>query len=143
MAILNYSLGLLGGALIGLSTIGLLYSHGQRAGISGLLGGSMYPHAERTDWGWRIAFLGGLGASGAFVHNLFPSLVSSPLRSILVLGIAGLLVGAGARLGGGCTSGHGICGIGSGSVRSIIATLTFILVGVLTVFATRQLLELC
>lgn len=125
--------------MIGISALGLLYSHGRRAGISGMLAGALYPRAERNEWVGRISFLVGLVVSGGFIQAFFPTLISIPLQNTLLLGVAGFLVGAGARLGGGCTSGHGICGVGSGSVRSIVATLTFIIAGVLTVWVTKHI----
>lgn len=139
----SYDLALLGGVLIGLGVTGLLYSHGRLAGISGILAGVLEPKARHVDWSWRAAFLLGLMSSGVALGQLRPELFTalSSHGALPVLAVAGLLAGFGARLSGGCTSGHGICGIGSLSLRSLAATCTFMLVGALTVLAARTLLS--
>jgi len=131
--------GTIGGLLIG-SAVGLLLLANHRvAGISGILGNALWPSAgEQRDW--RLSFLvalplGALAASAVTGPMVVDIETSSPL-----LIAAGLLVGFGTRLGNGCTSGHGVCGMSRGSPRSIAATLTFIAVGALTVFITRHLL---
>ena len=130
---------LFGGALIGLAAASLLLLHGQIAGISGIVGGLL--RARPRDVGWRIAFLMGLLAGGAALAVWRPGTLGPPLAqpaSVFVL--AGLLVGAGTRLGNGCTSGHGVCGIARGSVRSLVATATFMASGAAIVFLTHHVL---
>jgi uncharacterized membrane protein YedE/YeeE len=121
---------LLGGALIGLSATLLLISNGRAAGISGILSGIFTTNIEARSW--RLAFLLGLllaGLIAALVHlGPYPSV--GPLWRIL---LAGLLVGFGTRLGEGCTSGHGVCGLSRLSFRSLVATITFMAVGMLVV----------
>ncbi|MEL6188713.1 MAG: YeeE/YedE family protein [Myxococcota bacterium] len=128
-----------GGALIGLASALLLLLSGRIAGISGILNGMLVgPEGER---GWRLAFALGLIAGGALMAVVLPSAFAvGGLGSPWLLAPAGLLVGFGAQLGSGCTSGHGVCGIGRLSVRSLSATLTFIATGALTVFAAEHLL---
>lgn len=129
---------LAGGALIGLSAALLLFTHNRTAGISGIAAGILPPWFG--DQGWRFWFLAGLLASAPFYKlsgQPVYMVVDTPLA---VLAIAGLLVGYGTRLGGGCTSGHGICGIARLSLRSIVATLIFMLTGGLTVFVVRHVL---
>ncbi|RKH03862.1 YeeE/YedE family protein [Corallococcus carmarthensis] len=137
-----FVLPLLGGALIGLSASLLLLAHGRVAGISGVVGALLGP--VRGDVAWRILFLGGLLTGGlllAWLHpGGFPAPVALDVGRASLLGGAGLLVGFGSQLGSGCTSGHGVCGISRGSVRSIVATLTFMATGVLTVFLVRHVL---
>lgn len=128
-----------GGVLIGLAAAALLYSHGRLAGISGILGGAMHPQTQREAWGWRVAFLAGLLASGLAARVLKPELVTFDSGvNVVVLASAGVLAGFGARLSGGCTSGHGICGIGSFSGRSIAATVTFMFLGGVVVYVARH-----
>lgn len=131
---------LAGGLLIGLSAALLLVSHGRIAGISGIAGGLLTrPH--RSDVAWRVAFLVGMVGTGAVLAALRPELFRFELsRSAAALVVAGLLVGFGSRLGNGCTSGHGVCGLGRFSKRSFAATLTFMATGALTVFVVQHLL---
>ncbi len=130
--------GLGGGALIGLAAALLLWLDGRIAGISGILGGIGDAPGDR---GWRLAFLGGLvlGAGGYAVAagGLPQALQGGPL----LMATAGLLVGFGTRLGSGCTSGHGVCGVARLSPRSLAATATFMAAGFVTVFVTRHLLS--
>jgi uncharacterized membrane protein YedE/YeeE len=128
---------LIGGALIGVATVGLLYTSGKRAGISGILGGALT--ADGAARSWRLRFLVGLVAAGFVMARIDSSLFSAPTTSWAILVVAGLLVGAGARLSGGCTSGHGICGLGAREVPSLIATVTFMLTGAIAVLAMRAL----
>lgn len=127
---------LLAGALIGLAGILLLLTLGRVAGISGILGGlTTAPPADRP---WRAWFIIGLIASGALLYAMTPEAFTNTLHNPpLITLLAGLLVGFGTRLGSGCTSGHGICGISRLSPRSITATLTFIAVGMITVTLIR------
>lgn len=129
----------LGGALIGVSASMLLLSHGRIAGISGIVGGLLSGDAPRTDW--RLSFVLGLVAGGLVMWLLSPaSFLVSVERGAPMVIAAGLLVGFGARLGSGCTSGHGVCGISRFSRRSLIATATFISTGAITTYVTNQLL---
>lgn len=127
---------LLGGALIGLAAAAMLLVNGKIAGISGMLGGVLQPRAGDT--AWRVLFLGGLVAGGALMFLIQPGAFAMDLdRSLLAIAAAGVLVGAGTRLGNGCTSGHGVCGISRLSRRSIVATVTFIAAGAVTVLLVR------
>ncbi len=130
---------LAGGALIGLAASLLLYLNGRIAGISGIVNGAS--SAPPGDKSWRIAFLAGLVAGGTVIIYGLPLPFSPRTAFPLPLLIAGgLLVGFGTRLGSGCTSGHGVCGVARLSPRSIIATLTFVVAGMLaTTFLTRPL----
>lgn len=128
-----------GGALIGLSASLLLLFNGRIAGISGIYSGLLFPKAGEV--GWRAAFVGGLVVGGIALFLLAPSLFAVEYdRTLPMVAIAGLLVGLGVRLGSGCTSGHGVCGISRLSPRSLIATVTFIFTGAVTVFVTRALM---
>lgn len=129
---------LIGGMLIGLSAAFLAILQGRITGISGIVGGLLQrqPKGER---GWRIAFIVGL-LIAPFVYGLFQVYPSVYIEaSPVTLMIAGLLVGLGTRYGGGCTSGHGICGLSRLSVRSRVATLSFMLAGFVTVYVLRHL----
>ena len=131
--------GLLGGALIGFAAVLLLVANGRISGISSIIGGLLT--RPTTDIGWRIAFVCGLGL-GACSYRLIAGAwfaVDSAATWPVML-IAGLFVGFGTRMGGGCTSGHGVCGLARLSPRSLVATLVFMASGMLTVFVTRHLL---
>lgn len=130
---------LAGGALIGLASSAYALSHGRIAGISGVLAGAMAPGAEdRRD---RLAFLAGLALAGVAYLILRPSVFeSSAIAPAWAVGVAGLLVGYGTRLGNGCTSGHGVCGLSRFSLRSLVATGTFMATAAATVFVTRHVL---
>jgi uncharacterized membrane protein YedE/YeeE len=127
---------LIGGVLIGMASVLLLALNGRIAGISGILGGLLPPTAGDTTW--RLAFIAGLMLAGlGFVY--WGDLQAIQIETETpVLIIAGLLVGVGTRIGSGCTSGHGICGIGRLSPRGIVATAIFIAVAMVTVFITRH-----
>jgi uncharacterized membrane protein YedE/YeeE len=131
--------GLVGGLLIGLAAALLLLLNGRISGISGIVGGLLAPRG--SDAGWRLAFVAGLllGALGFALATGGAALVSVQ-ASVPVLVVAGLLVGFGTRLGSGCTSGHGLCGIARLSKRSIVATSVFFGVAMLTVFLTRHMI---
>ena len=124
---------LLGGALIGLAASVFLLTHGKVAGISGLFGGLLNPQTE--DGPVRFAFVAGLVLAGVFARMFAPGLFAAmpASRPMLVIAIAGLLVGYGTRIGNGCTSGHGVCGLSRFSIRSLVATITFIATGAVTV----------
>ena len=129
---------LAGGLMIGLAAALFLAFEGRIAGISGLLAGVISPRTR--DRAIRAAFLAGLVAGGLAVATLWPSAFGSPmLRAPLFVVAAGLLVGVGTRLGEGCTSGHGVCGIGRLSRRSTVATLVFMATGALSAFVVRWL----
>lgn len=132
---------LLGGALIGVSAALLLALNGRVVGVSGMLGGVLAPSAARArgDVAWRLLALGGLVLAGVIAAYVAPEQLGRSPRSLPVLALAGLCVGVGTRLGNGCTSGHGVCGVSRLSPRSLIATATFIATGVLTVAALRAL----
>lgn len=121
---------LLGGALIGAAGALLFLTHGRIAGISGVLGSLLPPVAR--DRGWRLAFLGGLLAAGVIGAAISPPLIGASVRSLPLVIVAGLLVGFGTRLGGGCTSGHGVCGLSRLSTRSLIAVAVFMTTGAIT-----------
>jgi uncharacterized membrane protein YedE/YeeE len=125
----------IGGALIGISAILLMLLTGRIAGISGILG-----ELASGDRGWRIAFLAGLIAAPLALSGGGYALRAPLMPGLLVVAVAGLLVGFGARLGSGCTSGHGICGIARLSPRSIMATVTFTVTAMLVVAITRHAL---
>lgn len=128
---------LVGGALIGLSASAMLLFNGRIAGISGIFGGLLKPVAG--DVAWRAAFVAGLVTGGlALVLAAPQTIASTGDRTLVATGIAGLLVGFGVRMGNGCTSGHGVCGLSRFSKRSLAATLTFMATG----FATASLIEL-
>jgi uncharacterized protein len=129
----------IGGILIGLSAVLLMLSTGRIAGMSGIFSGLLNLRGE--DKGWRIAFLAGLILAPVIGGLIGYGMSASKLPSNwAVIIVAGLLVGFGSRLGGGCTSGHGICGIGRLSPRSIAATVVFMVTAVITVAITRHAL---
>ncbi|MGF6211023.1 YeeE/YedE family protein [Comamonas sp. 4034] len=129
---------LLGGALIGLAAVLLVLFNGRIAGISGIVGSLLPPRAPGG--AWRVAFLIGLLAA-PWAYGLFaPVPATASPASWPVLVIAGLLVGFGTRLGSGCTSGHGVCGLSRLSMRSLVATLCFMAAGFATVFVARHVL---
>jgi uncharacterized membrane protein YedE/YeeE len=122
--------------MIGLASVMLLWLNGRIAGISGIVAGMV--SQKGSEFGWRAMFVAGLllGACGYALYN--GSLPVSVPASIPVLLVAGVLVGFGTRLGSGCTSGHGVCGIGRLSKRSIVATITFTVVAAATVFVANH-----
>lgn len=128
---------LLGGVLIGLAATILLWCNGRIAGISGILGGLI--EASKTELFWRLAFLFGI-ITGAFLFHQFKPDFYQPREDfpLGLLAFGGFLVGFGSRMGNGCTSGHAVCGIARKSVRSIVATLTFMATGFLTVYLMRH-----
>ena len=128
---------LAGGALIGSGASLLLSLNGRVAGVSGILSGLM--SRDRGEVGWRVCFVGGLLIGGLLFAWLRPdalSVMSAPSMAVTLAG--GLLVGVGTRLAGGCTSGHGVCGNSRFSPRSLVATMTFLATGMLTVFVVRH-----
>lgn len=129
---------LAGGVLIGLSATLLLWLNGRVAGVSGILNGVIFPKAGEVTW--RMAFLVGLivaaGLYMAFVPGAPLPRTDFPRAGLIV---AGLLVGFGTRMGNGCTSGHGVCGLGRLSLRSLAAVVTFMATAIATTFAVRHL----
>ena len=128
--------GLIGGALIGLAAAMLMVVSGRLAGVSGILGGAISSSPDRA---WRVAFISGLIVA-AIVGPLFGTPGPARLASsnLGLFAVAGLLVGFGSRMGNGCTSGHGVCGFARLSSRSIVATLVFMGVAVITVALVRH-----
>ncbi|MCR9367634.1 YeeE/YedE family protein [Vibrio antiquarius] len=129
---------LFGGILLGISATILLLGNGKIAGISGIMNGIMSP--KKGDYSWRLLFAVGMIAGGLISVLMLG--IAVPSTANLSLGMviaAGLLVGIGTRLGNGCTSGHGICGMGRLSKRSIVATCVFMAVAGLTVFVRLHL----
>lgn len=124
---------LIGGALIGGAASLLWLSHGRAAGISGFissaLGGEKNPVA--------VPFLVGMLAAGVMLRLAFPDAFGAPKVGLVAVAVAGLAVGFGSRLGGGCTSGHGVCGISKLSTRSVVATVTFMATGALAALLVR------
>jgi uncharacterized membrane protein YedE/YeeE len=129
----------IGGLMIGTAAAGLLLFHGRIAGISGIAGGIF--RREAGDISWRVMFLIGLFAAGAGWSLFYPQdYVVDISRSTPALLVAGLTVGIGTQLGSGCTSGHGVCGIGRLSKRSTVATISFMITAALTVFVVNEML---
>jgi uncharacterized membrane protein YedE/YeeE len=129
---------LAGGLLIGLSAAAMLLLDGKIAGISGILAGVLKP--VRADTLWRVCFLAGLLVGGMLLRVFLPTAFEfGIIRPLPLLIVAGLLVGFGTRLGSGCTSGHGVCGVSRLSARSLVATGTFVFTGALTVYVLNHL----
>ena len=134
-----FILPILGGLLIGLSATLLLWLNGRIAGISGITDALMSAR-NFAETGWRAAFVVGL-ILGPVLLSLFGfHAIGKPVASTSSLALAGLLVGFGTVLGGGCTSGHGVCGIARLSMRSLVATLVFVIMAAMTVFVVRHAL---
>lgn len=139
MSIVNFTPlpALVGGALVGLAAALLWWMLGRIAGVSSILGNVVTEPG--ADSAWRIAFLAGLLVAGLGAVMLVPAVVHFDLKAGAgQLLIAGLLVGFGTQMGGGCTSGHGVCGIGRLSVRSVVATVCFMASGMLTVLIVER-----
>ena len=119
---------LTGGILIGIAASMMLLFSGKIAGVSGIFGGMLFQQGEER--AWRLSFVAGLIAGGILLYILNAEFFENTSgRDLIALTVAGLLVGIGTRVGGGCTSGHGVCGIGRLSGRSIVATVTFVVAG--------------
>ena len=130
---------LFGGLLIGLSAAVLLLCNGRIAGISGIVGGLLQRY-RAGDFAWRVAFVLGL-VLAPVLYRLFAELPESRIDAgWAMLVVAGVLVGFGSRLGSGCTSGHGVCGLSRLSPRSLVATATFMTTGFVAVYVVRHLL---
>jgi uncharacterized membrane protein YedE/YeeE len=131
----------LGGLLIGMASVLMMLGLGRIAGVSGIFGSLLTFRPDR-DFAWRAAFIAGLlgGASLAAIAGFYdPTSVAFPAKGIAAV-VAGFIVGIGTALGGGCTSGHGICGLSRLSPRSFAATIIFMLVAGIVVFVTRHML---
>jgi len=130
-----------GGIILGVASALFILINGRVLGISGILGGLLPPKAGDTFW--RLAFLAGMFASPWIFLLLAPTeFIATPQidADLVMLVIAGLLVGIGTRYGSGCTSGHGVCGLSRMSPRSLVATLSFMAAGFLTVYVVRHLI---
>ena len=130
--------GLAGGALIGAGAVLLLGSIGRIAGISGIASGAI--EGAAGDRAWRIAFLAGMMLAGALVLQFVPAPPRSQTGPTALLLVAGFLVGFGTRLGNGCTSGHGVCGLARLSRRSLAAVMTFMGLAMATTFVMRHVI---
>lgn len=133
MADVNITAALTGGAMIGLASVILLAFNGRIAGVSGILDG-IFRHRSKQEKRWRIVFILGLIAGASlysFLRGTPPMRLQADRLSFV---LAGLLVGFGTRLGSGCTSGHGVCGLARRSPRSLLATAIFMVVAVITVY---------
>lgn len=133
--------GLAGGVLIGCAAVAFILLNGRIAGVSGVVGGLLTPRSG--DIAWRAAFIAGLVAAPliwASTNAELPEIVVSASYPLVILG--GLIVGISTRYGGGCTSGHGVCGVSRLSPRSVVATLCFMATGFATVYVVRHLLGL-
>lgn len=129
---------LLGGSLIGLAAAVLMLFNGRIAGVSGITSGAFPPW--RTDSLWRLCFLAGLVIAPALYKMVAGEVVVQIQASLPMLVIAGLVVGYGTRLGNGCTSGHGVCGLARLSPRSAAATITFMATAGITVYIVRHVI---
>ena len=131
-------LSLTGGLIIGLAAAVLVLFNGRIAGISGIFGGLL--SLPRNDSSWRLAFVAGLVIAPVVSGLLGKPAIADIEANWGVILVAGFLVGLGTRYASGCTSGHGVCGLSRGSLRSLVATLTFMAAGFLTVFVQRHLI---
>ena len=128
---------LTGGILIGIAASMMLLFSGRIAGVSGIFGGMLFQQGKER--AWRLSFITGLIGGGILLYTINAEFFeNSSGRGLLAVNIAGLLVGIGTRIGGGCTSGHGVCGIGRLSVRSTVATVTFVFAGMLAVALVKS-----
>ena len=133
-----YTTPLIGGLLIGATAVAMLYLLGRLTGVAGIIWGAI---SAQPDNAWRWLFIVGLVLGPVLYHTLavVPYPAPSPLPWWQAL-VGGLLVGFGVKLGNGCTSGHGVCGIGRLSMRSLFATITFMATGIITVYVIRHVL---
>lgn len=124
---------IVGGVLIGLASIGMMLFNGRIAGVSGILKGVIRP--EKGEWTWKAAFVLGMILTGVAMTALYPQYAVVEIdRSIAAYAIAGLLIGLGAGMANGCTSGHGVCGVGRLSNRSVTITMSFTVSGIIIVW---------
>ena len=129
---------LVGGWLIGLSAVALLFLNGRVAGVSGILNSLVFDRKDRQLW--RLLFILGLVLGGFFFSATRVVPPEYPASAWLLI-LGGFLVGFGARIGGGCTSGHGICGLSLLSLRSLVAVIVFMLTGILTVYVLHHIVR--
>jgi uncharacterized protein len=137
----EWFIALLGGVIIGLSASVLLLFNGRIAGISGIVYGlprTIMARAKTNDWSWRLLFLLGFIAAGVPALWFFEGSGRSPASTPVII-IAGLFVGFGTRMSNGCTSGHGVCGLGRLSKRSFAAVMIFMLMAIITVAVRRYI----
>ena len=131
---------IIGGILIGLASLIATVLSGKLPGISGVFGRLLVP--ETPDKAWRVIFLLGLIGGAALSFALWESAaLFRPVRPLGMIAVAGLLVGLGTRLGDGCTSGHGVCGVGMGAKDSIVATFIFVAIAMVTVFIYNHVIS--
>ncbi len=145
--------GLVGGVLIGLSATWLMATLGRIAGISGIIG-TLVTARPKGDSAWRLMFVlglisgpivlmlagGGLGNVAGGAVDVTGQVIGEPAGGVVLMLVAGLLVGVGTGLGSGCTSGHGVCGLARLSPRSLVATLTFLAAAIITVYVVRHMI---
>lgn len=127
----------IGGILIGLAAVGLLYINGRIAGISGIIAGVLHPVPDNTQW--RILFIAGMLSGALLILWLFPVALAVHIdvpTAAIVLG--GFLVGIGTRISNGCTSGHGVCGVGRLAPRSIVASASFFIMAMISAYLIRH-----
>jgi uncharacterized membrane protein YedE/YeeE len=138
MTEVNWFAALAGGMLIGLSATILLAFDGRIAGISGMVNGAIEFKPEEN---WRWLFIAGMLVGGFLYEYVFAS-ESTPVSSFapVAMIVGGFLVGVGTRMGNGCTSGHGVCGLGRLSFRSLVAVITFMITAIITVFVTHHVI---
>ena len=132
-------LSLIGGVLIGMSSIILMLANGRIAGISGLLG-KLFSNESSDHFSWVLWFILGLAIGPLFVSFFFGTIQSDMVASNIGLIVSGILVGFGTTIGNGCTSGHGVCGLSRFSKRSLFATCIFVFFGVVTVFIIGKII---
>ena len=124
---------IVGGILIGLASIGLMLFNGRIAGVSGILKGVI--RYEKGDYLWRVTFVAGMLITGLVMSFIYPQFAVIEInRSLVAYGASGLLIGLGAGLANGCTSGHGVCGVGRLSNRSVTVTMAFTISGIVAVW---------
>ncbi|PJZ41626.1 YeeE/YedE family protein [Leptospira kmetyi] len=134
----EWVMGIIGGTLIGIAVSLMLLWNGRVTGVSGIVYGVLIPQKGDTEWRWY--FIVGLLLGGLSLKAAAPNLLTVELQTNTWIGaLAGILVGFGAMLGGGCTSGHGVCGVSRFSVRSIVATIVFMSTGMMAVLFLRKI----
>lgn len=135
----EWTFGLVGGLMIGLAAVLLLATNGRIMGASGILGG-LLDGSGRENWGERLAFVAGLIGAPALAALVWGAPQTHATSNVALLIVGGLLVGIGTRIGNGCTSGHGVCGMSRLSMRSIVATLFYLFAGGATMLVARHML---
>lgn len=129
-----------GGVLIGLASVLLMATYGRIMGATGILAGFLSPN-RRSDWGWRASLLAGMVSAPAILWLVSGQSVTIQVPvSTTAMIISGVIVGVGVTFGGGCTSGHGVCGVARLSPRSVVATVVFMIATVATVYVTRHVI---